>query len=77
MGVYIIAKRRTDILSMKECTNVTVGLKTERFQFYFENKFVQDEDRCFSINTSSRSYDFVAKNKKQRDKIVNSINFLR
>ena len=77
MAVYVITKGRTDILSMKECTNITVGMKTSRFQFYFENKLIQDEERCFSINFPSRSYDFVTKNKNQRDKIINSINFLR
>ena len=77
MAVYVIAKGRTDILSMKECTNITVGMKTSRFQFYFENKLIQDEERCFSINFPSRSYDFVTKSKSQRDKIINSINFLR
>ena len=42
MAVYVITKGRTDILPMKQCSNVTIGMKTQRFQYYFENQLVQD-----------------------------------
>ena len=77
MSIYVIAKKKTTIVAMNKEITLTIGMKTERFRFYFDNKLIQEEDRCFSINTPSRSYDFVTKNGKQRDKIVNSFNFLR
>ena len=77
MSVYVIVKRRSEILSMSDCTSITAGMKTERFDFYFKKKTVLDEDHCFSISFPGRSYDFVTKSKKQRDRIVNNLNFLR
>ena len=77
MSVYVIVKGRTEVLSMSDCTSITAGMKTERFDFYFQKKAILDEDHCFSLTFPERSYDFVAKSKRQRDRLVNNLNFLR
>ena len=77
MSVFLIVKKRSEVLSMSDCSLITAGMKTERFDFYFKKKVILDEDHCFSLSFPERSYDFVAKSKKQRDQIVNNLNFLR
>ena len=77
MALYCVAKQKSQIVCLEECTGVFAGFKTERFKFYQEKNYFLEEDRCFSIVFKWRSFDFVAKNKKIRDKIVNNINFLR
>jgi hypothetical protein len=34
MGVYNIVKEEAQVVSMQDCTGISVGTKTERFQTY-------------------------------------------
>ena len=76
MGLYNIAKEKTEVISMSECIGVSQGIKTERFKVYLQDEYVFSEECCFSLIFKSRSYDFVVNSSSARDRITNDLMFL-